>query len=64
MRAIRIVPKKNNPKSLQKKKPNTVLRKDKEDSSEQKSLTTGNKRPKTNRKKTTKPAVKDVSPKD
>lgn len=56
--------KKNNPKSLQKKKPDPVLRKDKEDSSEQKSLTTGNKRPKTNRKKTTKPAVKDVSPKD
>lgn len=56
--------KKNNHKSLQKKKPDPVLRKDKEDSSEQKSLTTGNKRPKTNRKKTTKPAVKDVSPKD
>lgn len=56
--------KKSNTKSLQKKNPDPVLRKDKENSSEQKSLTTGNKRPKTNRKKTTKPAVKDVSPKD
>lgn len=55
---------KNNPKSLQKKDQDPVLRKEKEDSSEQKSLTTGNKRPKTSRKKTTKLAVKDVSPKD